>query len=84
VSREPVASETLTLRQLDVGDCATVVGYATRGAYANTLLRLGLIPGTRFEVLRKAPLGDPLEIRFRGFALALRPAEADDMLVKRS
>jgi ferrous iron transport protein A len=39
-------------------------------------MRLGLIPGTQFEVKRFAPLGDPIEIRFRGFSLTLRPGEA--------
>lgn len=83
-----VASPTLTLADLNVGDRATVVGFRERDAdpnsYANKLLRMGLIPGTTFEVLRRAPLGDPLEIQFRGFALALRPAEAGDLIVVRT
>ena len=83
MSADPSATSSVTLRQLQVGDRATVVGFARQGSYTDSLLRLGLIPGTEFEVLRKAPLGDPLEIRFRGFALALRPAEADDLLVRR-
>ena len=36
----------------------------------------GLVPGTQVTVLRRAPLGDPLEIRLRGYSLALRPSEA--------
>ncbi len=80
---KPVVSAALSLRDLAVGDLATVVGYVNRTAYVDSLLRLGLIPGTEFEVLRKAPLGDPLEIRFRGYALALRPSEASDLLVQK-
>ncbi|MCP5179232.1 MAG: FeoA family protein [Pseudomonadales bacterium] len=74
---------TLCLRDLRVGETAVVVGYASRTAYTHNLLRLGLIPGTLFRVERRAPLGDPVEIRFRGFSLALRPMEADDLLVRR-
>jgi ferrous iron transport protein A len=80
----PPADSTLQLTDLQVGDRATVVGFRARGPYTENLIRLGLIPGTTFEVLRRAPLGDPLEIRFRGFALALRPAEAGDLLVERA
>jgi ferrous iron transport protein A len=40
------------------------------------LIRLGLIPGTTIRLERRAPLGDPVEIRFRGYSLVLRPAEA--------
>ncbi len=38
---------------------------------------LGLIRGTTLEVIRVAPLGDPLEVRLRGFMLTLRRAEAE-------
>lgn len=44
--------------------------------YRKRLLSLGLIPGTEFEVSRIAPLGDPVEIQVRGFALSLRKDEA--------
>lgn len=36
------------------------------------LMQMGLVPGTQFEVLRMAPLGDPIVIRVRGYTLALR------------
>ncbi len=75
---------TLSLTDLQVGERATVVGFRDRSGYVNNLLRLGLIPGTTFQVLRRAPLGDPLEIQFRGFLLALRPAEAGELIVVRS
>lgn len=78
-----MSGDPLLLRDLEVGDHAVVVGFVSRTAYVDGLLRLGLIPGTEFEVLRRAPLGDPLEIRFRGYALALRPSEAGDLLVKK-
>ena len=49
-------------------DCPPVV--------ARRLMELGLIPGTEVEVVRRAPLGDPMEITVRGMHLSLRRSEA--------
>lgn len=46
-------------------------------AYRQRLIAMGLIPGTLFEVIRLAPLGDPIEIYVRGIALSLRKKEAN-------
>lgn len=73
---------TVTLSDLKPGDSARVTGYSTDSAYTGQLMRLGLIPGTRLTVLRTAPLGDPMEIRFRGFSLALRPSEAMSLVLE--
>ena len=43
---------------------------------------LGLIRGTTVEMVRAAPLGDPLEVRLRGFMLTLRRAEAEHITVE--
>lgn len=72
----------ISLSQLRVGDEARVAGYSADTVYAAQLMRLGLIPGTAFQVRRVAPLGDPVEIRFRGFSLVLRPREADCLLLE--
>lgn len=73
----------ISLSDLEPGDRARVAGYARPSPYGQGLLRLGLIPGTRFEVKRRAPLGDPIEIGFRGFSLTLRPEEADCLLLEK-
>ncbi len=70
-----------TLSDLELGATARVIGYRDDNAYSARLLRLGLTPGTRLKLQRVAPLGDPLEIRFRGYSLALRPAEASCLLL---
>ena len=75
---------TVSLSELKPGDTARVTGYRTESSYASRLMRLGLIPGTEITVQRTAPLGDPMEIRFRGFSLALRPSEADTLLLDRT
>ena len=70
-----------SLSELKVGAVARVVGYREDTPYSARLQRLGLIPGTKIKLQRLAPLGDPVEIRFRGYSLALRPAEAACLLL---
>jgi ferrous iron transport protein A len=43
---------------------------------------MGLMRGTAVEVVRRAPLGDPLEVKVRGFMLTLRRAEAEHIEVE--
>ncbi len=66
----------LQLADLQIGQEARVSDYPDDGEYCQRLIRMGLIPGTTLRLERRAPLGDPVEIRFRGYALVLRPAEA--------
>jgi ferrous iron transport protein A len=46
------------------------------------LLEMGLLVGTPIEVIRFAPLGDPVEIRIRGYNLSLRRHEAEQVMVR--
>jgi Fe2+ transport system protein FeoA len=48
------------------------------------LMELGMLKGTPIELVRYAPLGDPIEIKIRGFRLSIRKEEADSVLVKKS
>ena len=52
------------------------------GDAARRLMDLGLIRGTTVEVVRRAPLGDPLEVKLRGFMLTLRRSEAEHITVE--
>ena len=62
---------------LEMGDTAKITGYQTGSPYyRQRLLAMGLTPGTLFQVLRIAPLGDPISILVRGITLSLRKAEA--------
>jgi ferrous iron transport protein A len=70
----------IALSQLPIGASAHV------REFPKTLLRLremGLLAGTRITLIRTAPLGDPLEIKVRGYYLTLRKSEADLVLVER-
>ncbi|MCX4241161.1 FeoA family protein [Paraliomyxa miuraensis] len=65
-----------SLDRLEPGRKADVVGVDGPGDMAVRLLEMGFVPGTRVELVKVAPLGDPLELRVRGYHLSLRRAEA--------
>lgn len=74
----------IRLRDMDVGEKGKVAGFVKGAtAYREKLLAMGLTRGTEFTVKRIAPLGDPVEINVRGFALSLRKDEASAITVER-
>lgn len=73
----------LSLTDLAIGEEARVSEYGEASEYCDRLIRMGLIPGTTIRLERRAPLGDPVEIRFRGYALVLRPREARCLRLER-
>ena len=74
----------LKLKELALGDRAQISGFAESSpAYRRKLLSMGLTLGAQFTVQRIAPLGDPVEIRLRGYALSLRKDEADALNLSR-
>lgn len=73
-----------TLNALSVGDSGRILGFDNSGkAYRKRLLAMGLTPKTEFTVTRFAPLGDPIEIKVRGFSLSLRKNEAAALIVEK-
>lgn len=73
-----------TLNALSVGESGRVVGFEKAGkGYRKRLLAMGLTPKTEFTVTRFAPLGDPIEIKVRGFSLSLRKSEASALIVEK-
>ncbi|MEQ1636359.1 MAG: FeoA family protein [Methylococcales bacterium] len=74
----------ISLKELAVGDSARIVGFDKAGKpYRKRLLAMGLTPGTEFKITRFAPMGDPVEIKLRGFALTLRRDEAAILLIEK-
>ncbi len=65
-----------TLDELPIGESAVVHRVACQQRVGRRLMEMGLLPGTRIEMVRRAPLGDPLEVRLRGYLLSLRRHEA--------
>lgn len=64
-----------TLRELKPGERATITGFQTDDP-PGRLLEMGLLPGTTVEVVRLAPLGDPIDLKVRGYHLSIRKHEA--------
>ena len=74
----------MQLKNFTPGTKGVITGYeAGPSNYRRRLLVLGATPGTVFEVVRVAPLGDPVEIRVRGSLISVRKDEAQVMRVAR-
>ena len=74
----------ISFKNLMVGDFGKIAGFEQSGkAYRKRLLAMGLTPGTEFSVIRFAPMGDPVEIKLRGFSLTLRKDEASILLIEK-
>lgn len=73
----------MQVSELKVGDKVRVIALAKSDkAYRQRLIAMGLVPGVEFTVSRMAPLGDPIEILVRGFALSLRKNEASILQIE--
>ncbi len=73
----------MTLGELKPGDRATVTGW-TGAAPPGRVLEMGVLPGTLVEVVRFAPLGDPIDLKVRGYHLSIRRSEALQIEVERT
>ncbi len=66
----------MTLDQLTSGQPATVRKITGKGAIRRRLMDMGLVRGVSIEMLKAAPMGDPVEYLVRGYHLSLRKSEA--------
>lgn len=66
-----------TLRQIKIGATARVVRVHGEGALRRRIMDMGITRGVEIYVRKAAPLGDPIEIRVRGYELTLRKADAE-------
>lgn len=72
------------LSELKGGESGAIVEVTAPPDHRGRLFEMGLVPGTRVAVERFGLLGDPVEIKVRGYHLTLRRAEAGQILVRRS
>ena len=70
-------AKTVALTTLSIGADARVVAVRGEGAVTRRLLEMGVVPGVTVSIVKKAPFGDPIEVRVRGYSLAMRRTEAD-------
>lgn len=64
------------LSELRPGEKGIVSSVTGSGAIYRRIVDMGVVPGTMIKVLKYAPLGDPIEIKVKGFNLSLRKNEA--------
>ena len=72
----------MTLDKLPLGQEAVITAVGGEGSLRCRLLDMGLIPKTRVRVEKIAPMGDPLELRVRGYSLSLRKEDAGKIEVE--
>ena len=70
------------LTAVAAGQSATVVEIKVAPESRSRLMEMGLLIGTTVELVRFAPLGDPVEIKVRGYNLTLRKHEAEQIFVR--
>ena len=73
----------MTLDDLKMGERARVISVISHGPFKKRLLEMGFIPGTNVEVIKYAPLKDPVEYLIKGYHISLRHEEAKNIFVEK-
>ena len=72
----------MTLDKLEVGQTAIIKKVNGQGVLRSRLLEMGLIPKTEVKVVKKAPLGDPIELYLRSYSLTIRKEDGSQIEVE--
>ena len=73
----------MTLDELQIGESALVTRVGGDGALRQHILDMGVIPGTEVTLVKFAPMGDPIQIRVRGYELTMRLADAGKITIEK-
>lgn len=79
---EAVTTKQIPLSELKKGEDAVIVRVRGKGAIKRRMMDMGVVPGSRINVVRKAPFGDPIEYSIKGYSLSLRKSEAKEIIVE--
>jgi len=71
------------LSELKPKERGTIVKVGGDGPVHRRILDMGVVPGTEIEVVKVAPLGDPMDLLIRGYHLSLRKEEAREIFVEK-
>ena len=69
----------MTLNELQIGESARIERVDGEGALRQHILDMGVIPGAEVQLVKLAPMGDPMEIRIHGYELTMRLADAENI-----
>lgn len=75
-------SNGIGLNEVEIKSKVRVVGIVPESKVRRKIMDMGIVRGTEIFVSGKAPMGDPIELRLRGYNLSLRKNEAKDILVE--
>lgn len=67
----------MTLKEVEVGQTVTVKKLQGQGATKRRIMDMGITKGVTVKVEKVAPLGDPIELKVRGYQLSIRKADAE-------
>ena len=70
------------LSDLEKGQKAIIVQVGGKGAVKRRMMDMGMVPGSEISVVRKAPFGDPIEYKIKGYSLSLRKSEAKKIMIE--
>ena len=71
-----------TIKDLKIGESALITSVGGEGALRQHFLDMGLIPGAQVQLVKYAPMGDPMELQVHGYELTLRVADAAEIAVE--
>ena len=71
-----------TLSRINPGKKARIIRIIGKGSARRRILDMGMVPGAEIEVIKRAPLGDPIEFKIKGYNITLRKKEAEQIIVQ--
>ena len=71
-----------TLRDVKIGETVKVVKLHGEGPIKRRIMDMGITKGVTVNVVKVAPLGDPIEVKVRGYQLSVRKADAESILIE--
>lgn len=71
-----------TLKDLNPGESGRIKSIKGDGPIRRRIMDMGLVPGAQLTMERYAPMGDPVEVKNKGFHLSLRKEEADTIILE--
>lgn len=74
----------MRLRDLKIGESGVISAVGGEGALRQHFLDMGVVPGAEIKLMKLAPMGDPMELRIRGYELTLRLADAEKIEIEPS
>ncbi|MBE6947022.1 MAG: ferrous iron transport protein A [Ruminococcaceae bacterium] len=72
----------MTINDLKIGDSGVIAAVGGEGALRLRFLDMGLIPGTKVTLQKVAPMGDPIQLRLRGYELSIRREDAKQITLR--